>query len=77
MFKIKYDFIFYCVNYGQPKKWMANQKSTVLINTQSLCYFLENCITLTQNFYILVQLMFMIRQNLEVRSMKLIQVIYL
>ena len=22
---------------------MANQKSTVLINTQSLCYFLENC----------------------------------
>ena len=49
-FKDKYDFIFFCVNYGQPKMFMANQKSTILINTLSLNYFLENCMSIKSKF---------------------------
>lgn len=39
-FKKKYDFIFFCLTYGQPALWMNNQINTIWINTDLLKFFL-------------------------------------
>jgi nucleoside-diphosphate-sugar epimerase len=37
----KYDYIFFAATYGQPKKWMTDQKSTIFLNTELLSLFLD------------------------------------
>ena len=40
----KFDFIFHCATYGQPKKWIGNEWSTINLNTNVLKSILDNSI---------------------------------
>ena len=42
--KQKFDFIFHCATYGQPKKWVNNEWATINLNINSLKFILENSV---------------------------------
>ena len=42
--KNKFDFIFHCATYGQPKKWSGNEWSTINLNTNILKLILDNSV---------------------------------
>jgi dTDP-glucose 4,6-dehydratase/UDP-glucuronate decarboxylase len=44
LLKNKYDFIFHCASYGQPKKWQYNQLSTINLNTNTLKFILDHSV---------------------------------
>ena len=42
--KNKFDFIFHCATYGQPKKWNGNEWSTINLNINVLKLILDNSV---------------------------------
>tara|TARA_A100001015_G_scaffold276816_1_gene335430 strand:- start:2228 stop:3247 length:1020 start_codon:yes stop_codon:yes gene_type:complete len=40
----KFDFIFHCATYGQPKKWIGNEWSTINLNINILKLILDNSV---------------------------------
>lgn len=42
--KIKNDFIFYCLTYGQPAKWLNEELVTIWLNTELLKFFLSKSV---------------------------------
>ena len=40
--KEKFDFIFHCATYGQPKKWEGNEKKTIKLNIDLLKQVLDH-----------------------------------
>ena len=44
LIKKKFDFIFHCATYGQPKKWKGNEWSTINLNINILKLILDNSV---------------------------------
>ena len=44
LIKKKFDFIFHCASYGQPKKWQGNELKTVNLNINLLKLILEHSV---------------------------------
>ena len=44
LIKKKFDFIFHCATYGQPKKWNGNEWSTINLNINVLKLILDNSV---------------------------------
>tara|TARA_B100000963_G_C22634021_1_gene676565 strand:+ start:1233 stop:2282 length:1050 start_codon:yes stop_codon:yes gene_type:complete len=42
--KKKFDFIFHCATYGQPKKWEGNEKKTIKLNINLLKQILDHSV---------------------------------
>ena len=42
--KRKFDFIFHCATYGQPKKWKGNEKKTIKLNINLLKQILNHSV---------------------------------
>lgn len=42
--KKKYDYIFYCLTYGQPAKWLDEELITIWLNTELLKFFLQKSV---------------------------------
>ena len=36
LIKRKFDYIFHCASYGQPKKWQGNELDTIFLNVNLL-----------------------------------------
>ena len=41
LLKKKFDFIFHCATYGQPKKWSGNEWGTINLNINILKFILD------------------------------------
>ena len=44
LIKKKFDFIFHCATYGQPKKWMGNEWETINLNVNILKSILDHSV---------------------------------
>ena len=59
----KFDFIFHCATYGQPKKWVNNEWATINLNINSLKFILENSVKYRSKVLFLVQSVYKLPKN--------------